>query len=46
MDTYIIECDYCDAESHIVSKRRTRILSNMWHSEARPVLLDKEEDDV
>jgi len=45
MDTYIIECDYCNAESHIVSKQEPEFCP-MCGTEARPVLLDKEDDDV
>ena len=45
MDTYIIECDVCDADCHIVSKEEPEYCP-MCGMAARPVLLDKEDDDV
>jgi rubrerythrin len=45
MDTYIIECDYCGAESHIVTKIEPEYCP-ICGTPARPVLLDKEEDDI
>ena len=45
MDTYLIECDCVDAECHIVSKEEPEFCP-ICGTPARPVLLDKEDDDV
>jgi rRNA maturation endonuclease Nob1 len=45
MNTYVIECDVCDATCHIVSKEEPEFCA-MCGTAARPVLLDKEDDDV
>jgi hypothetical protein len=45
MNTYVIECDVCDAICHIVSKEEPEFCA-ICGTPARPVLLDKEEDDI
>ena len=45
MDTYLTECDVCDAECHIVSREEPEFCPFCGEN-ARPVLLDKEDDDV
>ena len=45
MDTYLIECDDCGGECHIVSKEEPEFCPTCGEN-ARPVLLDKEDDDV
>ena len=45
MDTYIVECDMCDAECHIVSREEPEFCP-ICGTPTRPVLLDREDDDV
>ena len=45
MAPYLIECDVCDAECHIVSREEPEFCPFCGEN-ARPVLLDKEDDDV
>ena len=43
MDTYIVECDVCDAECHIVSREEPEFCPKCGTA-TRPVLLDMEDE--
>ena len=45
MDTYLIECDVCGGECHIVSKEEPEFCPFCGEN-TRPILLDKEDADV